>query len=400
MITGKVQNRDNFTSISNANISIVGTRSGCTTDLKGEFTIIPDTLPVYLIVSHVGYETQRIWLEKSSANVGLNILLQPSVKMLSEVEINAIHEPVAFFKDNQYAVLDYEAENTLVYLLIYRFRMARAQLICLSDLGDTIAASGLLPFKPTRLFSDCLGYLHVLSEDSSYQVYLYKNLILFPYRSGISRFISTMSDCVASNEEWLYFREESLDRLTVNFFRVNRKTKIRTYLASAADSEKKKILRDNPRDYYYLTMDTLPASPAEIMEYVWVNKILYKDNSSVMKKIGDSLVVFNTADGVMNFYSLEGRHIAMLTVPDLSKSSEKWTREIMFDEMTHQAYTASFINGKMKVYRIDLSSGKLIYQFTTGHVFPEKLRINNNFLFYIYNVPGTGDNKHLFRQKI
>lgn len=225
VVTGKVEDRNTFSSVANAHITIAGTKAGCTTDLNGEFKIVPDTLPVYLIISHVGYETQRIWVEKSVVDVGLNILLKPSVNMLSEVEVTALHDAETFFEDEDYTVLDYEAENTLVYLLVYRFRFARAQLICLSDRGDTVATSGALPFKPTRLFSDCLGYLHVLSEDSAYQVYLYKDIILFPYKSGIRKFMSTMSNCVASNQDWLYFREESLDHLTVNFYRINRKTK-------------------------------------------------------------------------------------------------------------------------------------------------------------------------------
>lgn len=399
-ITGKVQDRNTFNSVSNANISIAGTKDGCSTGLTGEFSIAPDTLPVYLIISHVGYETQRIWIEKSSVDVGLNILLNPSVKTLPEVEVTARHEPEIFFKDDQYTVLDYETENTLVYLLVFRFRLARAQLICLSDQGDTVATSGLLSFKPTRLFTDCLGYLHVLSEDSSYQVFLNKDVILFPYKSGIRKFMSTMSGCVASNQEWLFFREESLDHLTVNFFRVNRTTKKRDYLATAADAEKKKILRDNPFDYYYLTMDTLPATSAEIIEYTWVNKILYKANTSVMKKIGDTLVVFNTTDGTMSFFNLEGKNLSMLKSTLISATGEKWTQEILFDEMNHHVYTTSLKNGKLKVFRIDMTSGKMIYQFTTGHVFPEKLRINNNYLYYMYHYPGSGENKHLFRQKL
>lgn len=399
-ILGNVQDRNTFSSITNANISIAGTKEGCSTGLAGEFSITPDTLPVFLIISHVGYETQQIWVEKSSVDVGLNILLQPSVKLLSEIEVTATHEAVTFFKDEAYNVLDYETENTLVYLLVYRFHLARAQLICLSDQGDTISTSGPLPFKPTKLFQDCLGFLHVLSEDSAYQVYLYKDHILFPYHSSIRKFLSTMSGCVASDEDWLFFREESLDHLTVNFFRVNRTTKKRNYLASAADAEKKKILRDNPRDYYYLTMDTLPATSAEIIEYTWVNKILYKANSSVMKKIGDTLVLFNTTDGTMSFYNLDGKNLSVLKSPLISSSGEKWTQEILFDEMNHQAYTTSWKNGKLKVFRIDLTSGKLIYQFTTGHIFPEKLRINNNTLYYMYHYPGSGENKQLFRQKL
>lgn len=147
-------------------------------------------------------------------------------------------------------------------------------------------------------------------------------------------------------------------------------------------------------------MDTLPATAAEIIEYTWVNKILYKANSSVMKKIGDTLVVFNTTDGTISFYSPEGKNLSLMKSTLHGSSGEKWTQEIFLDEINHQVYTTSLKNGKLKVFRIDLVTGKLVYQFTTGRIFPEKLRINNNYLFYMYHFPGSGENKHLFRQKI
>ncbi|NTV82910.1 MAG: carboxypeptidase-like regulatory domain-containing protein [Bacteroidales bacterium] len=398
LITGKVQDRYNFTSISNANISLVGTKAGCATDLKGEFTIIADTLPVFLIISHIGYETQRIWLENTSG--ALNILMKPISKMLQEVEIKSKSEPVPFFKDEHYAVLDYEVDNTLVYLLIFRYRIAKSQLICMADNGDTIAFSRQLGFRPTGLYADCLGYLHVLSEDSSYQVYLDKDTIVFPYKTEIHMFLATMSDCIASAPDWLYFRKESIDHQVVNFYRIHRKSKEKQYIASIADEENMKMLRHNPHDYYLLVMDTLPASSAEIIEWIWVNKILYKANASALKKIGDSLVVFNTADGTLHYYSMDGKFLSIICMPVLNKHGEKWTREIFFDEMAHLPHTTFMKNGRIHLYGINIKTGELHHELFSSHLFPQKIKIHNHYLYYLYDIPGIGDNKHLFRQKI
>jgi hypothetical protein len=395
-VSGMVQDSESFEAIPYANISFTGTRLGCSTNLEGEFSVVLDTLPVYMIISHLGYETQRIWLENTSA--GLNILMKPVVKLLTEVEIKSENTPVPFFKDEHYAVLDYEVDNSLVYLLIYRYRMAKSELICMTDDGDTIAITGLLGFKPTGLFADCLGYIHVLSADSAYQVFLGKDMMTFPHKASIRKFHSTMSNCVASTSDLLYFREESPDHLKVNFFWVNRKNKLKRYLASTTDQEKLNLLRNNSYDYYLLVMDTLPNTDAEMIEWVWANKILYKPNLSVLEKIGDSLVIFNTTDGAVDLYSLDGMYLSGSKIPIQRKSDEKWSSEILIDQITHIPYTYFVKHGRFIVYRIDLASGELSRKLTTGHVFPQKLRIHGNSIFYLYNLPGTDDNKHLFKQ--
>jgi hypothetical protein len=330
----------------------------------------------------------------------MNILLNPSVKMLDEVEIRSKNAAVPFFKDDNYTVLDYEVQNTLVYLLIYRFGLARPELICKSAGGDTVAVSGKLPFKPTALYSDCLGYLHVLSADSAYQVFADEDRIIFPYRTEINRFLRTMSDCVVSSDDWLYFREVSIDRLVINFYRIHREAKTVQYLASASDYANIMYLRKNPGDYYYLAMDTLPATPDEIVQWMWVRRILYKANASVLKKLGDTLVVFNTAEATLNLYNNSGKYLAVYTMPVDKMSGEKWQHGIIFDELTRQPYTTFLKGGKMKVYRIDLTTGKLNYMLTTSYVFPEKIRIDNGYLYFMYNQPGINDTKKVYRQKI
>jgi hypothetical protein len=397
-IYGTVQDIETYSALPNVNISFTGTKLGCSTNANGEFSISIDTIPVYMIVSHLGYETQRIWLENTSG--GINILLKPAARLLHEIEIKSQKEPQPFFKDDHYAILDYEVDNTLVYLLIYRFRLAKSELICKSDEGDTIARSGNLPFRPTGIFSDCLGYLHVLSADSAYQVFLRKDTLIFPHKADIQKFRSTMTDCVASTEDWLIFRKESVDRQTVDFYRINRKTSRKEYFASVKDDEKLKMLMHNPLDYYLLVMDTLPNSNEEIAEWVWVNKILYKPNASVLYKIGDTLSLFNTTNGTLDLYDLDGKLVSRLTIPIIKTGDGEWTKEIYTDQSTHIPYTSFLKNGIFTLYRINLNTGKLKMMQRAAHAFPQKVKVHHNFLYYIYDLPGTSDNKQLFRQKI
>jgi hypothetical protein len=397
-ISGKVIDQGSLAGIAYVNISILSTRQGCTTNSAGEFMLKTDTLPVNLIISHLNYQTRRIWIESES--FPLTILLEPVATMLSEVEIKAKNEPVPYFKDEKYSVLDYEVYDDLVFLLIYKFRLQKSELICKTVFGDTLARSATLDFKPARLFLDCLGCLHVLSADSAYQVFLVKDSMKLAYAYSLQKFNSTMANCVASTEDRLFFREESRDHLTVDFYDLERKTSKKHYLATVSDQEMLTVLYNNPVDHYFLLLDTIPDGNKNMEQWAWVHMIMYKPNASILRKLGDTLALFNTTDGSVDLYSLDGMYLQGLSIPITGSADGDWTKEIYTDDFTLTPYTTFRKNGRLTIYRIDLASGELSQVLKTSHLYPEKLRFQHDHLFYLYDVPGEGDNKHLFRQKL
>ena len=395
---GKVVDRVTRAPISSANITFTGTNLGSSTNRRGEFSFFIDTIPVYMTVSHLGYETQRIWLDNTSASI--TVMLKLQAQMLQEVEIKAVNEPELFFKDTQYSVLDYEVDSNHVYMLIYRFTRSEAELLCLSILGDTASCSGSLPFRPSELFHDCLGHIHVLSHDTAYQVFRDSSILRLIYPAEIERFRKTLSDCVASAADLLFFRKSNRNQLGVEFYTINRKTNERQHLANANDEKRLKMLRLNPDDNAVMMMSHIPDSRDAFQEYAWVKKILYKPNTSTLHKIDDILCVFNTADYTLELYTLAGEFTSKLKMQVENTHDGRWTTEIYIDDADRKAYTSFLKNGRMTLYRIDLNNGDLKRIASTMHMFPQKIKVHNNFLFYLYDIPGEGDNKHMFRQKL
>lgn len=56
---GYVLDRELFIPLKGANIRVDGTRKGVVASDEGSFTLTIYNIPVFLTVSHVGYETQR-----------------------------------------------------------------------------------------------------------------------------------------------------------------------------------------------------------------------------------------------------------------------------------------------------------------------------------------------------
>jgi hypothetical protein len=119
-----------------------------------------------------------------------------------------------------------------------------------------------------------------------------------------------------------------------------------------------------------------------------------------MHRIGDTLCVFNTIDGSLELYDLEGRYISRQVMPVAEIGESSWTKEIYIDPVAKRSYTSSLKNGTLALYRIDITSGSLSRVLSTAHAFPENLKVYNDHLYYLYDVPGEGDNKHLFKQKL
>jgi len=393
---GKILDQGKKTGISNVNISFIDSKLGSISDKKGEFSFFIDTLPVTMIVSHVGYITKRIWLDTTSYS--LTLYLEPQIKELQEVEIRAnVHEP--FYKDDQFAVKDYEIDSGKVYILIYRFYLSRAEIICKTESGDTVAKSGNIPFPGKTLIKDCLGYIHILSHDSIYQVFRERNQIHFIHPESIKKYESILSDCLASTDEILYFKKQTNLGAGMEYFGINRKSKKKQSLSTVRDEKKAKMMRRNPDDLSLL-LSPIPEDRENFTNWNYVHKILYRPIKSALYKIGSFICIFNIPDKQIEFYDQKGAYSYKLALKIDEKTEGRWSEEIIVDEILLKAFSIFIKNGTFILYEINLNTGVLKKTLTLYHPYPEKVQIYNGYVYYLYDIPGSADNKILFRQRL
>lgn len=395
---GQVLDQSSLKPITGVNISFQGLKLGSVTDKKGEFSFFLDTIPVYMVVSYMGYETKKIWLDGTSAK--LSIRLSPAALTLQEVEIVAKPGPETFFKDDSYAVLDYEVDSSRVYLLIYRFTLAASELLCKTVDGKPVANSGQLPFKPDSLFRDCLGNVHVLSHDSCYQIYTDSAGIRLIYPTTMDKFETILKNCVASTSSKLFFKKVTNDGFGVDFYRVDRVTRANERVASVVDEENLRQLRRNEDDYGRIRSSKIPDGRSEFQEWNFARKVMYKPRTASMVRIGSSICVFNTADMTIEFYTPDGDFTSKVRL-DLSKAADgRWTKEILVDAVRNTAYTTFNRNGEFALYRVNPEDGSLVRSSKLTHFYPQSIKVHDGKVFYIYNLPGEPDNKHLFKQTL
>ena len=91
VITGNVKNSATSESAAAVSVTIKGTDTGTFTDDKGNFTITAKSLPVTLVVTSVGYESQEITV--SNASDKINVSFIPSNSLGQEVVVSASRVP-------------------------------------------------------------------------------------------------------------------------------------------------------------------------------------------------------------------------------------------------------------------------------------------------------------------
>ncbi len=394
---GKVIETGKKTGMQGVNLSVEGSKIGTVTDKTGAFSFFIDSLPATLVVSYIGFETKTILLDATSFS--LTLYLSRKATDLQEVEIKADARE-AFFKDEHYAVLDYELDSNMVYLLIYRQNRSNAELICKNLEGDTIAASAPFYFKPERLFKDCLGKLHVLSHDSGFQVYRQEKQLHLIHPVNLKKFDDVLKNCVAATPEVLFFQNVTDHGLGVEYFGVNRLTFIKKPISRITDEKKMKMLRRNPEDAQLLGSQIQPSGRDEFVTWNYVHKILYRPIKTSLFRIGRYICIFNTPDRQMEFYDSAGAFSYKLALHIDEVGDGRWSNDILTDETDGMVYTFFIRNGTFSIYKININNGLLKYRMSLFHAYPRKVKVYNGWVYYLYDVAGDPDNKMLYRQKL
>jgi hypothetical protein len=395
---GSVLDESTRKPIPNVNITFEKIHTGTTTDEKGEFSFYIDSVPAMMLVSHLGYQAKRILLDKTSFS--LTILLTPQAQVLKEVVISAKSEYEVFFRDRRFSVLDYEIDSGKVFLIVFPDKLAKSEVICKDQKGDTLARSGVLPFTPKKLFRDCLGFLHLLGNDSAYQVFRDNDLLDLIYPVSIAKFNEVLRDCVLSSDELLYFKKAENHGLGVDFYSIDRKSLKKQFISSFGDSARMKMLRRNPEDLSMMMRSRIPDSREDFVSYSFTKKILYRPISSYMYRIGDYLCIFNTTDATIEFHRPDGSYSYKLKLAVEKIPNGKWTKEILTDDIGKKAYTTFSRNGECSLYRIDLNNGELHLILSLFHSFPEKLKILQGYIYYLYSPAGPEGSKGVYRQRM
>lgn len=429
-VSGTIWDSENGEPIENVNISLKNTKRGSTSNLIGQFSLDVNLLPFYLELSHIGYETKTVGFEGIPLQE-LNIYLHPKSESLSEVTITS-QSVETLYADRFYSVLDYELLEEGIVLLIYKTKLSRAELLLQDYDGKHLLKKTILPMKPLALYKDCLGNVHILSRDKSYQVVIEEDKIslLPPY--GLAYFTEVMAGCKFQIGNKVYFEEYEFYDLIKKIYYVSTEDTTSHLLAEIRDDDKLAFLNQNPENYALdvrgkelnlLSQVRGTAADLDILGSIRnMNEVLRFNEMAYLSTIyapfyalKDSLAIFNHPKNMIEFYDTTDALIGTTEIDyhrtgEATKNStlvyafvksSKWLEEIYVDEIRNRAYTLfQKINGTREVKEINLQTGEVSYRLNIPFSYVQKIKIRDDKVYFVYKGYGESQKKKLYRQKI
>lgn len=379
IISGYVYDCKTHRPVENANVYFKSSTVGTTTNGFGYFKLYyePDKKQAQLIISHVSYSENMFQLVDVTFSDTLEICLQPKSIMLEEAEVTAKIENV--IGERNISVIDFNFIDENVLLLVKNYSNLQSELIITNPVFDTISVlSGELLKGAKKIYKDCVGQCHLVFKDSVYQIDFDGVSLSLTYPIPTIQFYNSVSNCLFESEEYLVFFNTSLEGFHTDFYAVNTADNSTKMVYSDFQLQKLKQLNSDINfiwKYAYTYSDIYAALRFDQL-------IMYKPSVLSMKRVGDSVYLFNFSKDSIEIFSKNLDPKRSLNIDFHLKRN--WSKELLYDYIENKMYTTYTENSHETLFWIDLIDGNIYERKRIPYLFPNKIMVSSGYLYVLY----------------
>ena len=413
-IKGEVRDNKTHQPIENVIISVEDSQAATYSDQEGNFKIKISGFPVKLTFSHLAYFTKQILVNSQKATITVYLTRQPVT--LQETEITA--EKYKVFKNKKDAVLDFDFIGSNILVLVRKATGKKYQLALLNENLQIITRTNLENLNPPfSLFKDCFGNCHVVTSKAVYQVYFSGQKLYLIYPTPKDNFDKMLKNCLFETNKYLAFRNDHIptkpdvkyaswdiadyhSNQTVNpwvqfFYLIDKKNHTVKRIAYLNEMKKKMDSYN-----YAVWLYSLPENCRPVVKFgdiLRLNEMTWaKPSFQALKLLNDTIYYFNHLKSRIDVYSDKLKPLD--TIPINYHKNKNWKESIITDPLRHKAYTLFTAGTDIFVKEINLKTGAIRPVFLIDKPFPEKIKINNGFIYFIYNdVSNIYHSRRLFQ---
>lgn len=412
-VFGNVTDENEFP-VFNAKVQDLKSLQTTTTNKSGIFSFTIEKTPTTLRFSADGYLTGEYKITdrliKQSKNDTLLVLFQLKTKVqeIDPVEVIGKRSLRAYDRP-EIAIIDYDLHEKGLLLLIREKRENKLRVV--DELSATLCETSV-PKLPERLFKDCFGNQHLIYEDSVYQIAEENGKI--GLMAGISRanFDDFLESCMISTDTDLIFRTYGLHNQSLFYFSKSKKTKETTPLHESVDQTKTIAVQDQVEETQALIalgidpMGEISVSELGVSRKIKQNQWFYKfvlsrPLYSPIFDLHDSLFILDHIRDSIFVYTKSGKLSRASAIPIEYHLQPGWNREVIVDQTTKKTFAKFSIGGVTQVREIDLNTGQLTSNYLINkHPFPEKIKLRDGYLYYLYTELYDMSVPNIYRQKL
>jgi hypothetical protein len=397
----------------NLNASVGDSAIKLQTDRNGKVTLNA-TINALILVStnHPIYEDFRQGFRmKRTENDTLKfeIVLKPSsLQNIKEVVIKAPGIPDTIYGSDRLSVADFEIQkNGKLILLTYPKQLKKGGEIILFD-GKEVLSTFPVNDVPEKLIRDFRGNTHVICQSDILTIVTTKNEVQI---ASIEKdyFFKYIAPIIDTNRTKMYLNNFNPVYPAFDYFTFDR-----------IDSSYKKILHiedDLMMELYkseYKWMDVRTKLWAKNKEIetgisaeVWVGanyftqSLYYEEAYAPMFHRNDSIFVFDYSKDRLLIFNVFGDLVDTLAVyHHYNPRKSGWKKNVIQDKVTGAIYAVFELNGFFYLGLIDVNTGRIEKKVKLAYKYVDKIRVNNNFVYYIYRPFESLQRKFLYREQL
>lgn len=394
-IVGTVIDNETQEPIPYVYVRVMETEKYFITDSVGNFKFNNSNINFDFRFGHLNYNQVAIitdTLKKTETNLTLIFKLQKKENTLSEIVISTKTE----ITNPASNIIDYNFMDSNIVILNYKKTPYKSEIAILNEHLDTLNVSKL-HFEPKSLFKDCFGNIHILSTDSSYQIF-YQNYNLYVYPPyPISELEKKLGNCYTSTNEFIYFIQKKgaimitntvfHDFLSknnaLNYFYINKSTKTKNILFEVIDKKhEEERKKDNEAERIAKMTNTTFKSPVIFRETILLDEIY-----APLFIVNDSIIVFDFINDEINIF--KNNTVILKTKIDFHRK-KTWKRLMIFDEIEKKTYSKYVEKDKLIIKEINYISGEVGKTFSLPYLC-FNIKIMNGKAYYL--LKNNNDNR-------
>lgn len=386
MLTGVVIDSETHEPIANVVIKPNFKEKYIVTDSSGQFKFSERVNKAAFKFIHVGYKEIAETIDSiriSSVEYLLFFKLQRKENALGEVVVSAKHE----ITNPENNIIDYEFIKNKIILLNYKVPPYYSEIVLLNEQLDTLTKTKL-QIKPRYLKKDCLGNIHVFTDDSSYQL-IYRNskiMISPPYPKTI--YEEKMGNCVESTNDFVYFFNKKGAMLITNsgyhdFFSKSNALK---YVYVGKFAKKNGILYDVIDERHTkerdddAKMEKLHPELKSRNSVVFRETILLNEIYAPLFIINDTVLILDFINSSINSFS---NNALVSKVPISFHRTKTWKRVMLIDYVEGKIYSKHIEDGKLVLKHINCTTGAVVKKCILPTIGTTKLKLMNGYAYYL-----------------
>ena len=413
-ITGKIYSKENKQALQGASVKLMNSTLSVSTEKDGKFHFTAPRLPhLTILFQFLGYKKQIRELELSPTqdSVFLVVELLTDSFSLSTIEINGKTKPDTVFGTPKYSIADFDFYEEKFILLCFKKNMNHTFLRLVDNQGKELSEKEV-PVEAgeaKELMKDYMGYTNLICKNGIYRIILSEENF---YLAELNQkdFNALLKPVVDTIDEHIFFTNYSADFPLFSYFDYNRKDSTDKKIVTVENKELMDLYRF---EYYFLKPNEKLMARQFAQEYNidkhkaaaimsgFTQSMFYTPLYAPLFVIGDTLHVFDHYKNLLIRFSKEGQKIDSSEIQyHHPKKWREWKNHLLKDQTEETIYALFSKDGHQYLKKINTRSGKEEGSYKIIHYSAEKIKIKDNYLYYVYRPYESLQEKFLYKEKI